>query len=130
MPGLASMSTLATLIVSGCCPAISSSTGAMALQGPHHGAQKSTRTVFSLFRTLSLNDASVMSTVLAMWCSVLLSWLLLVVGGVSVTILCAPERKITANVRGPIRAGSASAWARVNACRVDRLGVGVLSVGE
>jgi hypothetical protein len=38
--------------------------------------------------------------------------------------------EITDNVRGPIRDGSASAWARFNPCHVDRFGVDVLSEGE
>jgi hypothetical protein len=59
------MSSLATVILSAFSPAISSSTGATILHGPHQAAQKSTRTVFSLFRTSTSNESSVTFTVLA-----------------------------------------------------------------
>src|SRR5664279_6404122 len=42
--GLASMSSFAIVILPSYCLAISSRTGANILQGPHHSAQKSTRT--------------------------------------------------------------------------------------
>src|SRR4051794_33937427 len=45
------MLTLATVILSPCSVAISSRTGATILHGPHHSAQKSTRTGLSLPRT-------------------------------------------------------------------------------
>src|SRR5262245_48080485 len=57
------MSSFATVILSLFSPAISSSTGATILQGPHHSAQKSTRTVLSLLRTSLSKVASVTSTV-------------------------------------------------------------------
>src|SRR3954453_130939 len=63
------MFTLAMVILSPCSEAISSSTGATILQGPHHSAQKSTRTGLSLPRTSTSNVAS--GTVLVappMWC--------------------------------------------------------------
>src|SRR3954452_7917671 len=53
------MFTLAMVILSACSEAISSSTGATILQGPHHSAQKSTRTGLSLPRTSASNVASV-----------------------------------------------------------------------
>src|SRR4051794_41036353 len=57
------MSSFATVSLSLFSPAISSRTGATILHGPHHSAQKSTRTVLSLCRTSSLKVASVTSTV-------------------------------------------------------------------
>src|SRR4051794_15857244 len=63
------MLTLAIVILSPCSEAISSSTGATILQGPHHSAQKSTRTGLSLPRTSTSNVASVTVLVAApMWC--------------------------------------------------------------
>src|SRR5690349_15478369 len=53
------MSSLATVILSPCSWAISSSTGATILHGPHQVAQKSTTTGLSLFSTSSENVASV-----------------------------------------------------------------------
>src|SRR5215475_3457103 len=53
------MFSFTTVIFSACSEAISSSTGATILQGPHHSAQKSTRTGLSLARTSSTNVASV-----------------------------------------------------------------------
>src|SRR5687767_5504272 len=50
---------------SACSPAISSSTGATILHGPHHSAQKSTSTGLSLCRTSVANVASVTVLVLA-----------------------------------------------------------------
>src|SRR5882724_2251067 len=58
------MSSLATVILSGCSAAISSSTGATILHGPHQVAQKSTRTGFSLDSTSSAKVLSVTVTVL------------------------------------------------------------------
>src|SRR4051794_11018457 len=58
------MSSLATVIFSACSAAISSSTGATILQGPHHVAQKSTSTVLPLPSTSLLNEPSVTVTVL------------------------------------------------------------------
>src|SRR5882757_6366318 len=58
------MSSLATVILSGCSAAISSSTGATILHGPHQVAQKSTRTGFSLVSTSSAKVLSVTVTVL------------------------------------------------------------------
>src|SRR5882757_9230064 len=58
------MSSLATMILSGCSAAISSSTGATILHGPHQVAQKSTRTGFSLVSTSSAKVLSVTVTVL------------------------------------------------------------------
>src|SRR6478736_4747513 len=60
---LTSMSSFAIVILSLFSPAISSSTGATILHGPHHSAQKSTRTVLSLLRTSLSKLASVTSTV-------------------------------------------------------------------
>src|SRR3954469_9426556 len=48
-----------------CSPAISSSTGATILHGPHHSAQKSTSTGLSLCSTSLANVASVTVLVLA-----------------------------------------------------------------
>ena len=59
------MSSLATVSFSAFSPAISSSTGATILHGPHQVAQKSTRTALSLFRTSSLNELVVTSIVFA-----------------------------------------------------------------
>src|SRR5438270_6840321 len=53
------MFTLATRILSPCSLAISSRTGATILHGPHHSAQKSTRTGFSLPRTSASKVESV-----------------------------------------------------------------------
>ena len=58
------MSSFAIVSFSLFSAAISSSTGATILHGPHQVAQKSTRTGFSLVRTSSTNDASVTLTVL------------------------------------------------------------------
>src|SRR5579859_128401 len=44
VPGFSSILTLAIVILPANCWAISSSAGAIILQGPHHSAQKSTRT--------------------------------------------------------------------------------------
>src|SRR5687768_7940721 len=60
------MSSFATVTLSLFSPAISSSTGATILHGPHQVAQKSTTTGLSLLRTALSNVASVTSTVLAM----------------------------------------------------------------
>src|SRR2546423_14030044 len=60
------MSILAMVSLSPFSAAISSSTGATILHGPHQVAQKSTRTGFSLVRTSSTNVASVTFTVLDM----------------------------------------------------------------
>src|SRR3954469_5046608 len=60
------MSILAMVSFSPFSAAISSSTGATILHGPHQVAQKSTRTGFSLVRTSSTNVASVTFTVLDM----------------------------------------------------------------
>src|SRR4051794_11718995 len=49
--GFSSMLSLATVSLSACSVAISSSTGATILQGPHHSAQKSTSTGLSLPKT-------------------------------------------------------------------------------
>src|SRR6185312_8841576 len=57
------MSSFATVILSLFSPAISSSTGATILHGPHHSAQKSTTTVLPLLRTSLSKVASVTSTV-------------------------------------------------------------------
>src|SRR4051812_21086299 len=56
------MSSLATVSLSPCSAAISSSTGATILQGPHHVAQKSTTTGLSLPSTWSAKVASVTFT--------------------------------------------------------------------
>src|SRR3954447_25292866 len=58
------MLSLAIVSLSPCSEAISSSTGATILQGPHHSAQKSTRTGLSLPSTSSAKVASVTVTVL------------------------------------------------------------------
>jgi hypothetical protein len=60
--GLASMS-IFTILISLCSEAISSSTGATILHGPHQVAQKSTSTGLSLPSTSSANDLSVTITV-------------------------------------------------------------------
>src|SRR5687768_7969684 len=53
------MLSLTTLSLSLFSAAISSSTGATILHGPHHSAQKSTRTGLSLCRTSAVKSASV-----------------------------------------------------------------------
>src|SRR3954469_8321240 len=58
------MLSLAIVSLSPCSFAISSSTGATILHGPHHSAQKSTRTGLSLPSTSSAKVASVTVTVL------------------------------------------------------------------
>src|SRR3712207_7813309 len=58
------MLSLAIVSLSPCSEAISSRTGATILHGPHHSAQKSTRTGLSLPRTSSAKVASVTVTVL------------------------------------------------------------------
>src|SRR4051812_10557854 len=64
------MLSLAIVSLSACSAAISSSTGATILHGPHHSAQKSTSTGLSLPRTSLAKLASVTVTVLpAMKCS-------------------------------------------------------------
>src|SRR5688572_9027020 len=67
--GLDSMSILATRSLSLYSVAISSRIGAIILQGPHHSAQKSSRTGLSDFSTSWLNVASVVCTM-----SGLLTW--------------------------------------------------------
>src|SRR3954465_11511541 len=62
--GFSSMLSLAIVSLSACSAAISSSTGATILHGPHHSAQKSTRTGLSLPRTSVANVASVTVLVL------------------------------------------------------------------
>src|SRR3954470_16988192 len=57
------MLSLAMVSLSACSAAISSSTGATILHGPHHSAQKSTRTGLSLPRTSLAKLASVTVTV-------------------------------------------------------------------
>src|SRR5438270_11393757 len=59
------MFTLATVILSTFSAAISSSTGATILHGPHHSAQKSTRTGLSLASTSVSKVASVTVLVVA-----------------------------------------------------------------
>src|SRR4051812_25312913 len=66
------MLTLTTCSFSLCSPAISSSTGATILHGPHHSAQKSTSTGLSLCSTSLANVASVTVFVLAPICRALL----------------------------------------------------------
>src|SRR4051794_5870736 len=58
------MFSLAIVSLSPCSAAISSSTGATILHGPHHSAQKSTRTGLSLPRTSLAKLSSVTFTVL------------------------------------------------------------------
>src|SRR3712207_1844907 len=58
------MLSLAIVSLSLCSAAISSRTGATILHGPHHSAQKSTRTGLSLPSTSSAKVASVTVTVL------------------------------------------------------------------
>src|SRR5437764_114249 len=58
------MLSLAIVSLSPCSAAISSSTGATILHGPHHSAQKSTRTGLSLPRTSLAKLESVTVTVL------------------------------------------------------------------
>src|SRR3712207_2024642 len=62
--GFSSMLSLAIVSLSPCSEAISSSTGATILHGPHHSAQKSTSTGLSLPSTSSEKVASVTVTVL------------------------------------------------------------------
>jgi len=57
--GFSSMLILAIVSFSLRSPAMSSSAGAIARQGPHHSAQKSTSTGLPDFRTSLSNDASV-----------------------------------------------------------------------
>src|SRR5262250_1541584 len=57
--GFSSMLILAMVSLSLRSPAMSSSAGAIARQGPHHSAQKSTRTGLPAFKTSESNDASV-----------------------------------------------------------------------
>src|SRR3954467_14317617 len=59
------MLSFAIVSLSRCSAAISSSTGATILHGPHHSAQKSTSTGLSLPRTSLANEASVTVLVLA-----------------------------------------------------------------
>src|SRR5687767_8243883 len=59
VPGFSSMLILAIVSLSLRSPAMSSSAGAIARQGPHHSAQKSTRTGLPAFNTSLSNDASV-----------------------------------------------------------------------
>src|SRR2546422_36383 len=59
------MFSLTTWSLSACSAAISSSTGATILHGPHHSAQKSTSTGLSLDSTSLANVASVTVLVLA-----------------------------------------------------------------
>src|SRR3954447_15305905 len=62
--GFSSMFSLAIVSLSPCSAAISSRTGATILQGPHHSAQKSTRTGLSLPSTSLAKLVSVTVTVL------------------------------------------------------------------
>ncbi len=59
IPGLSSTLSLAMVTLPACSSAISSSTGAISLQGPHHSAQKSTTTVPSADLTSSSKVVSV-----------------------------------------------------------------------
>src|SRR5665647_1477363 len=61
--GLSSVLSLTIDTLPACSVASSSRMGATALQGPHQGAQKSTMTGRSLFRTSASNVASVVSLV-------------------------------------------------------------------
>ncbi|BBZ31160.1 hypothetical protein MMAD_54550 [Mycolicibacterium madagascariense] len=63
VPGLASTSIFATVSAPAFSLAISSSTGAIILQGPHQVAQKSTSTGVLLDRTSLENESSVTATV-------------------------------------------------------------------
>src|SRR5437879_4547308 len=68
MPGFSSMFTLAMVSLPAYSPAISSSTGATMRHGPHHSAQKSTRTGTSACNTSAAKLASVTVLVLLpMW---------------------------------------------------------------
>src|SRR5699024_3882265 len=58
-PGAWSTSTFANVTLSEWAPASSSMTGAIILHGPHHVAQKSTRTGLLLSRTSDENESSV-----------------------------------------------------------------------
>src|ERR1700722_5292750 len=61
------MLTFAMVSASPNSPAICSRAGAICLQGPHHSAQKSTRTGLEAWRTSASNDASVTATVFMAW---------------------------------------------------------------
>src|ERR1700709_123219 len=63
VPGLASTSSFATVKAPAFSAAISSSTGAIILHGPHHVAQKSTTTGGLLDRASLENESSVTTTV-------------------------------------------------------------------
>src|SRR3954452_582106 len=94
------MFSLAIVSLSACSAAISSRTGATILHGPHHSAQKSTRTGLSLPRTSVAKLASV--TVLVLPAMVVLPVSLLEVAGgttSSVVVLC-PGRLRSALVEG------------------------------
>src|ERR1017187_2665926 len=71
-PGFSSTLTLATLTRPACSVAISSSTGASILQGPHHSAQKSTSTGWPDFRTSASKLVSFSSTIDFMFASSLM----------------------------------------------------------
>src|SRR4051812_14774579 len=66
--GFSSMFSLTMRSLSPCSLAISSSTGATILHGPHHSAQKSTSTGTSLFSTSVQKLSSLTGTVLPMRC--------------------------------------------------------------
>src|SRR3712207_3436064 len=69
------MLSLAIVSLSPCSRAISSRTGATILHGPHHSAQKSTRTGLSLLSTSLAKLASVTVTVLPAMVVLLCVWL-------------------------------------------------------
>src|SRR6478735_6405903 len=62
--GFSSTFILRKVILSPCVVAISSRIGATCLHGPHHSAQKSTRTGLSDLRTCASNSASVTDSML------------------------------------------------------------------
>src|SRR4051794_26331326 len=103
------MLSLAIVSLSLCSAAISSSTGATILHGPHHSAQKSTSTGLSLPRTSLAKLESVTVTVLPAMV------LLLLVGGRGV--LHQRSSKVSASQRSASIAAAAPVPAEVIACR-------------
>src|SRR5690349_21616485 len=88
--GFSSVLSLAMVSLSPCSAAMASRAGAICRHGPHHSAQKSTRTGLSLCRTFSSKSASV--TVMVAFSGVLASAM--------VVLLCAGRGVVALRLDG------------------------------
>src|SRR5215210_1236149 len=119
------MLSLAMVSLSACSEAISSSTGATILHGPHHSAQKSTSTGLSLPSTSSAKFASVTVTVLpAMWMSSSRWWSCSQVATARRVRLCPPPSALVEGLGQP--ALGVDRGGRAGAGRGDGLAVDVV----